>query len=302
MKKRYLAVLLMHLLLLTGCGASNSDESSQGTGEHIDDSVVSTDIDYSDTGLTTTYSNGSYSITGCDKNKKEITIPSTWNDGTNPAGKVTSISKDAFKDCHSLTYLSIPESVTSISRSAFEGCASLKELALPSLFNQCLGYYFGAKSYFYNADYVPQTLERVVLKGGDVPVCAFYKCSSIVSIALPDSVSTFGYYACFGCTSLFSLIIPDGTTGISDYSFENCSSLSYVVIPRSVTSIELNAFEGCSNLTSIYYKGSASDWKNVSVKDGNASLDSAVVYCYCESKPSGQGDYWHYDNGVPVVW
>ena len=80
---------------------------------------------------------------------------------------------------------------------------------------------------------------------------AFYNCSSLTSITLPESVTSIGYDAFYNCSSLTAIIIPEGVTSIGYEAFYKCSSLTSITIPASVTSISDYAFSGCSSLTSI---------------------------------------------------
>ena len=54
------------------------------------------------------------------------------------------------------------------------------------------------------------------------------------------------------CTGLTSITIPEGVTTIGDYAFQSCRSLTSVTIPNSVTAIENAVFQYCSSLTAIY--------------------------------------------------
>ena len=80
---------------------------------------------------------------------------------------------------------------------------------------------------------------------------AFYECSSIVNMTIPESVTSIGYAAFYNCSSLTSITIPDGVTTIGGWAFGYCSSITSVTIPDSVTSIGYAAFYNCSSLTSI---------------------------------------------------
>lgn len=80
---------------------------------------------------------------------------------------------------------------------------------------------------------------------------AFHGCSSLTSIAIPNSVTSIGSYAFCGCKSLTSVTIPNGIISIEEYTFYGCSSLTSLTIPNCVTSIGDYAFGLCSGLTSV---------------------------------------------------
>ena len=80
---------------------------------------------------------------------------------------------------------------------------------------------------------------------------AFYACTSLTSVTIPDSVTTIGGGAFAECSSLTSVTIPDSVTTIGDYAFRGCTSLTSVTIGDSVTAIGEGAFESCSSLTSV---------------------------------------------------
>ena len=132
---------------------------------------------------------------------------------------------------------------------------------------------------------IPAELDgKAVTSIGD---CAFYLCSSLTSVSIPDSVEQIGtnpFAACFELKTIsvspehpyFATIdgvlfrkadkalisypasissstytIPQGITSIGDSAFFYCDSLTSVSIPDSVTSIGNEAFYSCSSLTSV---------------------------------------------------
>ncbi|MBP5770067.1 MAG: leucine-rich repeat protein, partial [Bacteroidaceae bacterium] len=80
---------------------------------------------------------------------------------------------------------------------------------------------------------------------------AFTYCRGLVSVTLPEDVSSISNHAFYVCTSLTSITLPEGVTGIGDFAFFNCSSLASITIPTNVNSIGNNAFYNCSSLTSV---------------------------------------------------
>ena len=77
---------------------------------------------------------------------------------------------------------------------------------------------------------------------------AFYECSSLTSINIPNSVTSIGPGAFYICSALTSIKIPNSVTSIGSSAFSGCSSLTSINIPSSVTSIGDNAFSNCDAL------------------------------------------------------
>ncbi len=78
----------------------------------------------------------------------------------------------------------------------------------------------------------------------------FSGCTDLISITIPDSVTTIGTNVFEGCTSLKSVILSESIDKIGSNMFSNCTSLTNIVIPESVKTIGENAFKNCSSLES----------------------------------------------------
>ena len=105
---------------------------------------------------------------------------------------------------------------------------------------------------------------------------AFYDCSGLTSIEIPNSVTSIGYRAFYGCTGLTSVTIPNSVTSIGQDAFAHCSGLTSVTIGNSVTSIGSQAFRDCSGLTSIEIPNSVTSIGG-SAFDGCSGLTSIEI-------------------------
>ena len=72
---------------------------------------------------------------------------------------------------------------------------------------------------------------------------AFFYCSNLTSVTIPNSVTDIGQSAFCYCPALTSVTIPNSVTSIGKGAFRGCSGLTSVTIPNSVTSIGSQAFD-----------------------------------------------------------
>ena len=146
---------------------------------------------------------------------------------------MTSIGEWAFRDCSSLTSITLPEGVTSIGNSAFSGCSSLTAINIP---------------------------EGVTSIGGG----AFSGCSSLTAITIPASVANIERYAFSGCSALATVNIPENSKllKLGERIFESCGSLNAIYIPAGVKNIGSHAFSGCNSLSEVH-ASSIEAWCNI---------------------------------------
>ena len=180
---------------------------------------------------------------------------------------VTTIGNYAFWLCSALTSVTIPNSVTTIGKYAFDGCTSLTSVTIPnsvstignSAFygtawynNQPDGLVYAGKVAYKYKGTMPKGTAIEILEGTlGIADNAFWGCSGLTSVTIPNSVTSIGDYAFWGCWSLSSVTIPNSVTTIGENAFEGCRGLTSVTIPNSVTTISDATFHNCSGLTSV---------------------------------------------------
>ena len=204
----------------------------------------------------------------------EITIPNTITK-FGEIYNVTSIGDDAFRDCYSLTSVTIPNSVTSIGSGVFHRCSSLTSVNIPDSVK-----YIEYETFRDCSSLMSVTIPNSLTYIGDY---AFLNCYRLTAVNIPNSVTSIGIYAFRDCYSLTSVNIPNSVTSIGEYTFCNCSSLTSVTIPNSVTSIGVKAFLGCSSLTSVTIGNMV---KKISKEAFANCKNLENVYCYAEEVPS----------------
>jgi formylglycine-generating enzyme required for sulfatase activity len=104
-----------------------------------------------------------------------------------------------------------------------------------------------------NAFYACTNLNSVTIPNSvsSIRVAAFYYCISLTSVTIPNSVTSIGDEAFGYCSRLTSVTIPYSVTSIGSFVFNSCTGLTSITIPYSVTSIGDYAFWNCTSLTSI---------------------------------------------------
>ncbi|MBR4589725.1 MAG: leucine-rich repeat domain-containing protein [Bacteroidaceae bacterium] len=117
--------------------------------------------------------------------------------------------------------------------------------------------YDGPYNNIFGANIISNTYENgvgIITFDGNVTSIgnsAFYECTDLTSVAIPNSVTNISQNAFKNCINLRYVNIPEAVTSIGDGSFSYCISLNSVTLSNSVTTIGQEAFKNCWNLTSI---------------------------------------------------
>ncbi len=149
---------------------------------------------------------------------------------------LTSIGNYSFAFTTSLKAIDLPEGLTTINTAAFNA-SGIEEIVMPSTLSV-----IGDGAFYYAL-----ALHSVTFNEGLENICreAFYGCSSLKEIIIPDSVTSISRYS----------VTSAGSTSSNYYTFAYCTSLERVVLGSNVTKIGKYTFYGCSSLKEIEWGG-----------------------------------------------
>ena len=219
-------------------------------------------------------------------------------------GSVTSIESYAFNRCAGLTSVTIPNSVTSIGSWAFSGCTGLTSIAIPNsvtsigglAFSGCTGLTSitvadGNTVYHSAGNCLIETASKTLILG----------CNNSI-IPTDGSVTSIGWYAFYYCSGLTSITIPDSVTSIGDSAFWGCIGLTSITIPDSVTSIGNSAFGECYKLVEVYNKSSLTITKG-SEDNGYVGYYAKEIYTapYTSKLSTDANGYILYTDGADKI-
>jgi hypothetical protein len=122
---------------------------------------------------------------------------------------------------------------------------------------------------------IPPKLQNMTVIG--IGAEAFYYEENVLSVTIPNKVTSIGEKAFVGCYSLTSITIPDSVTTIGESAFYRCFSLTSVIIPNKVTSIGGGAFLDCKRLTSVKFKGTIPSIDLDNCAFGNPEYSSSYI-------------------------
>ena len=80
---------------------------------------------------------------------------------------------------------------------------------------------------------------------------AFYYCTAMTSVTIPEGIETIGDWAFAGCISLTEIVLPDTVTEIGEGAFHGCSNVTSFTFSKNLTKIDDFAFYGCTGLSEI---------------------------------------------------
>ena len=154
------------------------------------------------------------------------------------------IFNSAFKNCTSLRKVDLQGNYM-FSGACFSGCDNIEYVKFNK--RQCSSQeMFAYNENLKEVEYAPDCIETVVSEK------AYYNCTGLSKITLPDRVKSIDDSAFFNCTGLTKINIPPKTKRILSHAFANCTGISEIRIPKKMDLLIDNAFEGDVNLKTVF--------------------------------------------------
>ncbi len=193
-------------------------------------------------------------------------------------GSVTSIGDSAFRKCGDLTTITVPNNIISIGDSAFNGCTGLTSITIGNGITNILSGAFTDTGY-YNDEI---NWDNDVLYIGNYLIDAKETISGEYQIKRGTKIIAIAAFS--ECYELTHIKIPNSITSIASSAFSGCYNLVSATIPKSVTSIGDYAFFANGFLSTVNYTGTAQEFAEISIGNGNDGLSYAnIVYEYTDS-------------------
>ena len=171
---------------------------------------------------------------------KSITLPNVGalysRNAVNTVWSVNSSSGKSgfagvFQGCSALEEVIFTGDCGLIGVSTFESCKNLKSLKV--------------------LDANGNLIEGVPSNVGSIGDGAFYKCTSLTSIALTGGIEVIPTYAFYGCTGLTEITLPDFVSTIAKNAFYGCTNLTDVKFGAGLVTIGESAFQGATKLANV---------------------------------------------------
>lgn len=217
--KRIIKILFISILIILSVFSANA-------------SIVS-EL-YPDFEFESEYDN-SFAVSAYNGSKGEVYIPESIYDR-----EVKRFSQKAFYNNTALTSLYMHDKMTVVNKWAFRNCPGLSVV-----------YFSKNTSALWDFAFAQNPKLKCALIGNTkistLYQSAFYKCSSLEYLSLPDTLKNINPSA-FEKTSVKSVVIPENVTSIKTRAFADNGNLREVYIPEGVEKFGEDIFSGCENV------------------------------------------------------
>lgn len=175
---------------------------------------------------------------------------------------LTSIGANAFYNCASIEQFNLPDSVESIGNYAFGECASLETVSLSKSLSTVGNWVFASCNSLINLTISPENANYysagncIIERGTQTLVLG---CLGSI-IPNDGTIKIIGHHAFASQETLVSITLPDSVTTIETYAFDGCSSLVSVDLGIFFTTFERRSFTNCPSIEYFTYPGTTADF------------------------------------------
>lgn len=142
------------------------------------------------------------------------------------------IDSGAFINCPNLKSISFSSSAMQVKNAAMQNLLSIEELnvaflgeTISNLNTNFLGWFFGAKNYTENNQFVPQTLKNVTIsEQSNFAAGVLYNCEKITTVTI-ENIKNVSDHMFSGMLGLQTLILGDAVKSFGKYALYDCRNL-----------------------------------------------------------------------------
>ena len=158
----------------------------------------------------------------------------------------------AFASWTALETLHLPVNLTVIPYQMVYGCTNLSTISIPNYVQEFGNEAFSGCVKLHSIDFADG---QNLLSIGQY---AFYNCSTLVSVTVPEGVQTLGAYAFYNNASLVKIKLPSTLNVIGNYAFGNCQQLMKMnVAAYAPPTVSSNTFYSVPRTATVYVPESA---------------------------------------------
>ena len=163
-----------------------------------------------------------------------------------------SLPTQAFASWTALETLHLPVNLTVIPYQMVYGCTNLSTISIPNYVQEFGNEAFSGCVKLHSIDFADG---QNLLSIGQY---AFYNCSTLVSVTVPEGVQTLGAYAFYNDASLVKIKLPSTLNVIGNYAFGNCQQLMKMnVAAYAPPTVSSNTFYSVPRTATVYVPESA---------------------------------------------
>lgn len=163
-----------------------------------------------------------------------------------------SLPTQAFASWTALETLHLPVNLTVIPYQMVYGCTNLSSISIPNYVQEIGNEAFSGCIKLHSIDFADG---QNLLSIGQY---AFYNCSTLVSVTVPEGVQTLGAYAFYNNASLVKIKLPSTLNVIGNYAFGKCQQLMKMnVAAYAPPTVSSNTFYSVPRTATVYVPESA---------------------------------------------